>query len=1211
MQTKERKVYSFKGFRGLDKENKAIKVAPFRASDGENFIIDSGTLKTRPAFKHYDKLSVPQYLINKYIIDWYKYKDVYIYVTDNDFIIQHNNKFYSARHNTNTPEFVTSHFSYGTFENLQPLFQEEKDCLFIFCLNDIYVFSVHTDEYGETCFAIYNLKYKPANRFEKESTFSKWYEDLPTPYEPVLFIGNNRLDDVNLLSNVSKYRLFAETPEQQQEGYVSYLLPTHYDKQKHGKVFHEVSFYKGRLDNLDFFPVYLGIEGENFQSLDDYGEVLDIEPVRVQETFRPEKDFEFNGIVDENGEIENVKLVSALVNLDRKTFFNFKVKNLDVRVFDYLISYIRENQHTLDNNVVFPFVVTVEYVALLKDARLGFILDQTVSKMDFNVYVELRKEVTDFLIEDLRSYVSEASLNGNLVLPEEFGNEAEYKILTVTGETHPTLVQFEDYAKSLIHRRMSEYTNEDKVLVKGMFTEERIERGSNFVQLNQINYWYDFVPIDLEAPYPVPQENIFSIDFPNNNMDEIREHTRSLIQNKLDNNELPRDEYRCAVTVTCETGDPKFFAVFFTYQYEYVKEYTVYRLYAYSAKIKKTTTLLKDSLSTFKFNEEQHAFELKVRDYFFDYNDEPPIDVRVVFENNPDYDLIAKSKFGITFGSENRLFLAGNPDYPNIDRYNVSNDLLGDNVKSQSYELTYFPSKNYRVVGGQGKINGYIVATDTILYVTKEEHSGDGRLFMRERILDENGVVGYKEYRTSIDKSPLNNRCLVRFYNDILMLSKDGLYSIEISSNVLTNERLIKLRSGFINTDLKNTIKNYSKDDIFILENNEYLYIFIGNNIYVADNRYVDVNPNSVIDNVSYEIVKWKTPHVFKTGHFVENELVLLSNDGKYWYTLKENENTDDIASFYTNAVSIQDISSSYHKGKNAFLLSPQMEFIYNYPEQIKLKMNNCYKVFARQGEDYELQTNKIIITNFLPFVPLKDGDILFFKDNENNFHGFVVEINNDVINIPSDISGNKNVLYTLTDELYISLIFDYLLDGEYYKFLRLSPIKRQNVEIVEKQQDETDIEYQQRLDDYLIKNEDYYFTSLEMQDCRVIRELPIEMYWASNITDLGNSLMEKTTYRVNLYVTRRDGDNVVTFGYKTMRGELEAQNVVIANPFDFNEVDLGAFALSTFSESGMSFPMKKNNFLYIQFLIKGKGKIEINGLDVIYKNNRGLKTFG
>ena len=50
---------------------------------------------------------------------------------------------------------------------------------------------------------------------------------------------------------------------------------------------------------------------------------------------------------------------------------------------------------------------------------------------------------------------------------------------------------------------------------------------------------------------------------------------------------------------------------------------------------------------------------------------------------------------------------------PHIDRFNVSNDLLGNNEKRQSYELSYFPSKNYRVLGGKGAINGYVLATDT------------------------------------------------------------------------------------------------------------------------------------------------------------------------------------------------------------------------------------------------------------------------------------------------------------------------------------------------------------------------------------------------------------------------------------------------------------------------------------------------------------------
>ena len=96
---------------------------------------------------------------------------------------------------------------------------------------------------------------------------------------------------------------------------------------------------------------------------------------------------------------------------------------------------------------------------------------------------------------------------------------------------------------------------------------------------------------------------------------------------------------------------------------------------------------IKNRLYDFNISEQGGGFDLRVRDFFFDYNGEPSVDVRVRFNENPDYNIIAASKFGITFGGENRLFLAGNKEYPHIDRYNVSNDLLG-NVKVMN-----FPSK--------------------------------------------------------------------------------------------------------------------------------------------------------------------------------------------------------------------------------------------------------------------------------------------------------------------------------------------------------------------------------------------------------------------------------------------------------------------------------------------------------------------------------------
>ena len=61
---------------------------------------------------------------------------------------------------------------------------------------------------------------------------NEWYRNLPTPYIPTLTIGGNKLDDVNLLSNLSRYKVFTSLVESN-DYYKSYFLPTYYDEEKH------------------------------------------------------------------------------------------------------------------------------------------------------------------------------------------------------------------------------------------------------------------------------------------------------------------------------------------------------------------------------------------------------------------------------------------------------------------------------------------------------------------------------------------------------------------------------------------------------------------------------------------------------------------------------------------------------------------------------------------------------------------------------------------------------------------------------------------------------------------------------------------------------------------------------------------------------------------------------------------------------------------
>ena len=135
----------------------------------------------------------------------------------------------------------------------------------------------------------------------------------------------------------------------------------------------------------------------------------------------------------------------------------------------------------------------------------------------------------------------------------------------------------------------------------------------------------------------------------------------------------------------------------------------------------------------------------------------------------------------------------------------------------------------------------------------------------------------------------------------------------------------------------------------------------------------------------------------------------------------------------------------------------------------------------------------------------------------------------------------------------------------------------------------------------------------------------PIVFLWQSAMTDFGNNLMEKTIYRSNVYATKKATSSDLYFGYKTMRRFKSLTDTIIVPtnivPFDLNvdisnlssleDLDFTSFAINTFEEFGMSLPMKENNFLYIQFIIKGEGRLELNALELIYKDNRRLKSIG
>jgi hypothetical protein len=1305
MSQKQRTTFALKNFRGLDKENKLLKVQSYRASDGYNFIIDSETLKTRPSF---NLAHNPNFFLEAgdYLIDWHLFGQVYVYVTKNHIYLVLGNFVFNEKSFTiqgNQVDggiLIKSDFQNSfNFANLKPIFQEEKDCLFIFGLNEIFVISTFkVDTVNFTYLFLYSLRQKPNNLFidnpgTKAFTF---FENLPTPYVPTLFLGSNALDDVNLLSNQSKYQLFANVPTTIL-GTTTYNLPTYYNQTKHGGFSAnniKVTFYKDRYEDLPAFPVFMGVHNENWfgvitggtaitttNELPSYaGTILNTTPFVIENTFFPQATFEYA----EDGNNEE-QIIFEKYGISKKDFFDFIVKGSENQtVFEFLMSYIRTNKNDIGltantgwttENKVLVFSLRTQYEAILRDNQDRDVISKSVRQKDVLVYVQLRKFDLD------TTYLTPTFTSSSPSITTDISNTSYPTAPTPTQAVSPNIYvlnnnnpiqivgSFEEEMRKLAIARIQQLTpaNNTWVAVQAkLYTSKIISppisiNMPNALQENVLEvatgFYDDYIGLsypeypDFNNPNPpgysvkeFSEQSVGgSLEFTFLEGTTERTQLITLITNYVNNtSQVATDNFNLSKGFGVFKMKMRRASRYRTVSYP-ATGFTTYEQFrtcavvvrvsisppilieetrfgvTYQVQVQTTQNIAKDNRYSINLKDDSSTIELKVRDFFYDYKNEPSIEVLVTFQQNTDYNIISQSKFGATFGSENRLFLAGNSNFPNIDRFNVSNDLLGNTITNQSYELSYFPSKNYRVLGGKGAINGYVVATDNQLYITKENYPNDSKLFIRQRNISEQGRVSYVEYKTNITKSPLNNRCIIRFYNDILVLAKDGLFGIEISQNVLTDERLVKLRSGFINKDLVEAIANYDNNKIFVVENDIYMYIVIGDKLYLADSRYISQNPNSAVENLSYEIIEWKINTKYIDAKVIDDIVYFVEENNNLIYSLRE-FNSDELLKKGS-----QDLIQIPFQNNNIYtvfnLTNSDFPDVFISPSSYVIKLlnmqefiNDAYILKGTSSNDYTISGDTVTINNLASFANIENGSKVFFKTTQNSFEEFTVlnligttfEVYPSIQDINSVVPGDVDVtqIYQRVNdsELYIKDIYTH--NGT--KFMTLTNTKPDSVNVISS----TSLpSIEQSMN---IRNNIVFSNNVVLRDVLVIKKTPINLRWVSAITDFGVAQMEKTSFTVNLYATKKEETNTIQFGHRTIRRMSGLSSPIdLSNNFDFNEVAYSSFALSTFNTVAISLPMKENNFLYIQFTINGIGKIEINAIEVVYKNNRMLKSIG
>lgn len=191
-------------------------------------------------------------------------------------------------------------------------------------------------------------------------------------------------------------------------------------------------------------------------------------------------------------------------------------------------------------------------------------------------------------------------------------------------------------------------------------------------------------------------------------------------------------------------------------------------------------------------------------------------------------------------GANNRVFLAGNPDYANILMY------------SHLEDITYFPVENVIKIGLEVvPITGIIKLNSGKLAVLKNVSDTDSTIF----------YIGYATYNGNeafpLEGSTKGEGNIAKHAHDILIndpliLTKNGVFAINTA--ILNDERYVYHRSYYIDTKLK---QEQNLEQATGIVNDGKYYLAINDKVYVADSRFKSTSSYSRYSDYQYEWYYW------------------------------------------------------------------------------------------------------------------------------------------------------------------------------------------------------------------------------------------------------------------------------------------------------------------------------------------------------------------
>jgi len=239
------------------------------------------------------------------------------------------------------------------------------------------------------------------------------------------------------------------------------------------------------------------------------------------------------------------------------------------------------------------------------------------------------------------------------------------------------------------------------------------------------------------------------------------------------------------------------------------------------------------------------------------------------------------STYGV--GTNDRIVLSGNPDYPNRDWISGLND------------PTYIPDLSYSTVGSESTaIMGYC-RVGSMQGIVKQDDGRDSSIFLRSAGTNDSGEAIFPMQQAIAGVGSVAPGSFSSLLDDPLFLSREGIYAI--TSTTITSERLAQQRSYYVNAQL--THEPNLSDAEAVIWNGMYLLALPNGHVYVMDGRQQKSYRSASLGDFVYECYYWENVPArtwMCVRDSVEEELYFGTADGRICKVNSDIESMDKYA---------------------------------------------------------------------------------------------------------------------------------------------------------------------------------------------------------------------------------------------------------------------------------------------------------------------------